>query len=167
MHTPRSNELSEMIRPYSNITLTFEPENQSELPAIHHLADTADDINLYFHSKGVTHTNSRPVRAWREYMNYFNLCLWRECVADLNIAGAVGVNFQPNPMPHYSGNFWWATKNHISSVKQKPMNRADCEWYIASVPGKYMSMHNSGINHYHEIYDNRKWVVNKQLFETR
>ena len=161
---PDIDEIYKLTKHFKNITLIQEPENRSEIPALHNLSTTEEDYNLYFHSKGVTHNTSAPVKCWREYMNYFNISLWRECVDCLQSNDAVGVNFQFQPFPHFSGNFWWATKTHIKNIRNLPNERGACEWYIASIPGKYMSLHNSNINHYHTTYDTNKWLLNKQAY---
>lgn len=63
---PDIDEIYKLTKPHKNITLIQEPENRSEIPALHNLSTTSEEHNLYLHSKGVTHYTSQPVKCWRE-----------------------------------------------------------------------------------------------------
>jgi len=41
---------------------------------------------------------------------------WRECVEFLNEYDAVGCRWRRDPWRHFSGNFWWATSEYLSSL---------------------------------------------------
>lgn len=110
---------------------------------------------LYLHTKGVSTSKNICIEEWRQYMLYANLknIALRERI--LSEYSACGVDLVPEPTLHFSGNFWWATAEHINTLKH-PKNvegylseRHKCEFWICSNPhGKYISIHNSNINVY-------------------
>jgi hypothetical protein len=113
---------------------------------------------LYIHSKGVTN-NSKSVEDWRNYMNYFMIEKWKDCVKYLNEYDTVGCNLLNDDgfedFPHYSGNFWWSNSKYISKLNYNYLNdsfRFMREFWIGSNRGKMYEIHNSGINHYLERY---------------
>jgi hypothetical protein len=113
---------------------------------------------LYIHSKGVTN-NSKPVEDWRNYMNYFIIEKWKDCVEYLNEHDSVGCNYMEKTpygkYPHYSGNFWWANSEYISKLNYSYLEdsfRFMREFWIGSGSGKMYEIHNSGVNHYLERY---------------
>lgn len=84
-----------------------------------------DNNILYFHTKGTTSffKNLNPMSMqrhkeyyyWRQFMNWGVLTRWQDCVNALNTGkyDTAGCNFYNEPMPHYSGNFWWTKSSHI------------------------------------------------------
>lgn len=109
---------------------------------------------LYIHTKGAANTNI-CIDEWRQYMLYFNLTDVVNVESILAENSACGVDLVNDPVPHFSGNFWWATSEHINSLKHpRDVNgifseRHKCEFWICSNPdGKYVSLHNSNINVY-------------------
>jgi GR25 family glycosyltransferase involved in LPS biosynthesis len=110
---------------------------------------------LYLHTKGVSYqTVPQPVADWRNMMLYF--LLDHNCIKLLENYDIVGCNYLENPHPHFSGNFWWTRASYV--VKLKPIEttiKHDAEWWIFSdneSNPSYYSLHNSNINHYHELY---------------
>ena len=79
---------------------------------------------LYIHSKGATNQdgfckwNSRE--EWRNHLENGTINNWRECLNNLADKPHVGPNYfgnyQANGIPHYSGNFWWTTSEHIKKL---------------------------------------------------
>lgn len=143
---------------------------KSERPTIQMLWDHAQENNslyLYLHAKGVAnpHWNhidgeKEFVADWRNYMEYFNVERWEDCVSLLNSGyDCVGVNYKDNPWPHFSGNFWWATSDYLRRTERPidayppdgPDRFYDERWIGLSYP-KAMSMHLSNVNHYHQSY---------------
>jgi|688.fasta_scaffold00075_6 hypothetical protein len=91
------------------------------------------DFNvLYFHSKAITGTdkllNNSDMKAfkrsvyWRQYLNWGVLEKWEECVKRLDKYDVSGVNYSNDPIPHYSGNFWWAKSSHIRRLPDPETN---------------------------------------------
>lgn len=105
---------------------------------------------LYFHTKGVSAPNSDHKRKWRELMTRETIGRWKENVRDLDDHDVVGVNWREcAPIPHFSGNFWWARADWIRSLApfdayyQTPCYypndwgeglRLACEFWIGSAP---------------------------------
>jgi hypothetical protein len=120
---------------------------------------------LYLHTKGVSYHVCPPsVVDWRNMMLYF--LINNDCIKLLDDYDIVGCNYLENPSrPHFSGNFWWTRASHV--VKLKPIETSvkhDAEWWIFSnneSSPSYYSMHNSNINHYHELYPLEKYKENK------
>jgi len=118
---------------------------------------------LYIHSKGVTN-NSKPVEYWRNYMNYFMIEKWKDCVEYLSEYDSVGCNYMENTnygkYPHYSGNFWWANSEYISKLNYSYLEdsfRFMREFWIGSGSGKMYEIHNSNVNHYIEEYPKERY----------
>jgi hypothetical protein len=118
---------------------------------------------LYIHSKGVTN-NSKPVEDWRNYMNYFMIEKWKECVKYLEHYDSVGCNLSKEHSygnyPHYSGNFWWANADYINKLNYSYLDdsfRFMREFWIGSGNGKMYEIHNSNVNHYKERYLNSEY----------
>lgn len=75
---------------------------------------------LYIHSKGVSRgkdTFKPAIDDWREYLLYFMVDNWRECVSALEKGyDTVGINYLQTPLPHFQGNFWWAKASYIKTL---------------------------------------------------
>jgi len=79
---------------------------------------------LYIHSKGATNEggfcnwNSRE--EWCKNLMNGTVNNWSECLDNLADKPHVGPNYhgkyQANSIPHYSGNFWWTTSDHIKKM---------------------------------------------------
>jgi hypothetical protein len=89
---------------------------------------------MYWHLKGVSHLNNIGVQNWREYMEYWNIDRYQDCIEELdNEFDTVGTNWIDEPFlgvdrvvrnwKHYSGNFWWARSSYIK--KLKPLKHPD------------------------------------------
>lgn len=123
------------------------PRNEYEFPALRDLAEDPDDLNLYFHTKGVTHPLGHgDCRYWRDFMTHFNIDRCSYCIENLQWYDAVGVAFKGSPWPHFSGNFWWATRSHLLAAdrsylyRYRNTSRWDAERFICANAGRYLSM---------------------------
>lgn len=89
-----------------------------------------NDKLLYFHSKGITRNSA--ANDWVEYLEYFNIINYEACLKKLDDYDVVGTEYLCKPHPHLSGNFWWATANHISKliVPSICSPRHNFEWFI-------------------------------------
>ena len=162
---PKNDELIQLLEKYDMTQKTriiSLSENNYEFPAIRDLIDNPMDVNLYFHTKGVSQKqNSKvyiPSLLWNDYMTFFNIYHYNECLKMLNNSDVCGVElFIPqsqNEKLQYSGNFWWATKNHLNKLRNSQHylkfieygNRYDCENIIGSITGRYAELFNSGTN---------------------
>ena len=119
------------------------------LKLIHqHAIKNPHDKILYIHTKGAgrafTDVNKFPsnndkpwVYSWRNAMNDQLINKYQHCVADLQTHDVVGIKWKHRPVPHYSGNFWWANARWISKLED-PTNhtrywrwgRFSCEYWI-------------------------------------
>ncbi len=142
------------------IPLVFE-ENDAErstLRYLHHHALQEDTYFYYFMTKNVaTNTGMKsPIseeqiiknELWRVSMEYNTIDKWEDCIYYLKQGyDAVGCNFRSNSHlgnhPHFSGNFWWASSNHIKSLDHNylhdknllgPQNSLLAEFWIGSNP---------------------------------
>lgn len=80
--------------------------------------DNKDCNILYLHCKGITKSKNEieNVNAWIDSMEYFLIERHKQCIEDLKIFNAVGSFLKTSPNLHFSGNFWWATSNYISTL---------------------------------------------------
>lgn len=132
--------------------------------------DTNDSYVLYLHQKGVTRPYSQPVSDWRDLMLYFNVEQWENCVDKLSQGyDTVGVNWhKDHKYPHYSGNFWWAKASYIKELPGLTYPREnnfltqlgldigehklDSEFWLGLETPNALSLHDSQVDHYNEIY---------------
>ena len=88
---------------------------------IYHIQEMVHSTNdefyiCYMHHKGI----SSGQHAWRQYMQYWNIEKWRDCVAKLDegydLCGASFLNNPPHPF--YAGNFFWARASYLRRCKR-------------------------------------------------
>jgi GR25 family glycosyltransferase involved in LPS biosynthesis/tetratricopeptide (TPR) repeat protein len=127
---------------------------------------------LYLHTKGIFHTQdpmrSKNVEDWKDMMFYHLLNKNKQCVELLKSYDTVGCNLirdHDRFGPHFSGNFWWATTNHISKLKEftEFNDRHIAEWWICSESAKTFSLHDSRIDHYWNAYPPEKYINNIRI----
>jgi hypothetical protein len=97
---------------------------------------TEDMKVLYFHSKGSTSYsfNVNPDNIvkhkeyfyWRGFMNWAVLRNWQFCENALESYDIAGGDYHEEPSPHFCGNFWWATSNHIRQLRDPTIKKW---WY--------------------------------------
>jgi hypothetical protein len=116
----------------------------------------------YIHSKGAfvktwvdDVTRYKNVRLWRDYMEHFVIEKWRDCVAALDTYDVCGVEWREKPLPHFSGNFWWATDNYLGKLPNildywsaNQFERIWAEMYIGQANPKYKDFCNFGKDMY-------------------
>jgi hypothetical protein len=146
-----------LLRSYLNhkLNIRFESDDISlrEKKTLEILSEDShneDDFKVfYLHSKGVSpkfdqgHRGNRECIAdWVDFMLYFNVMRWNECVDLLDKYDTCGVELQTDGRSytkglHYSGNFWWANSTHIKKLRKvvealhsKP--RLDVEQWLCS-----------------------------------
>ena len=143
-----NEEVMDILQEYiSKLHIISTPSNLYEKFAINNFRSYLPDDNpyylFYFHSKAVTNSLNNINHIIRKNLNYFilqkhNLCLyWLEKSYD-----AVGTQLTKYPHLHFSGNFWWASSNHLQKIN--PTINDDYyapEMYICSNPdGRYISL---------------------------
>lgn len=149
----------------------------------------------YLHSKGVTHAvheeqKAKASLAWRSYMEYFLFNNPRWCVRRLlEGAATCGVEFRvpnashyegdPQHMPHYSGNYWWARCDYIASLPP-PTTFSRCyfcgeSWIGLSLDKRLLDQHATpgppvgatpGAYWPAELWEtNQDWYIAQELWE--
>jgi hypothetical protein len=116
---------------------------------------------LYLHTKGITGEINQCIEDWVAYMIHHCINKWNDCIDKLKEYVTVGVDLRDYPALHYSGNFWWATSKHISSLPEpfdfanigkypNPLNspRHNQEFWICydKDPAKHIALWESNIN---------------------
>ena len=146
----------------NKIEIVFTNENTAmyERPMLNFMREHAlshDENNkyLYLHTKGLKFNGqNEAVNNWIDLMLYYNVMQHETCLNQLETYDACGVNFLYNPLPHFSGNYWWTTSFH---VKKLPVLH-NYDWYlepemwVCNMKGTYVCLHNSGVDHYYTLY---------------
>ena len=105
---------------------SFSEEYRSwfEATTIHHIQELCHSTNeefyvLYIHHKAITSKLERD-KNWREYLQYWNIIKWRECVQKLDEGyDTCGAGYNPNSLhPFYAGNIWWTKASYIRKCKR-------------------------------------------------
>lgn len=160
------------IKELDKVTIYYCPNVFGEMNTIKFIWDfcqTAPNSQiLYTHSKGASKHGNANIKAWVDYMEYFLIENYDECLEQLTKFDTVGVDYLPAPMPHYSGNFWWANSNYIKihksfeeGLKHSIINdpRWYCEfWLLHSDIPNFKCLHNSGIDLYGNFYSRDKYL---------
>jgi hypothetical protein len=136
------------------------------LMSIHKYISPQDKV-LYLHTKGVTKLPpSENVFFWNFYMEYHLLKNYMQCLEALDHADVVGLDFYPQSLPHFSGNFWWARGDHLLKLKAQDTIEGDkymctetwvCGGHDGLTPILEMLGH-SGNDHYTIPYPPRRYV---------
>lgn len=141
-----------ILEPYPKISIVVALPNISEyeFPALELIKQMADVFQapkylFYIHTKGVNYPTNNGVRHWRDYMNHYNITCWRDAVRALQKGyDTCGVKlvYKEQFSMHYSGNFWWATSEHIKRLPEiDTLNRKDRfeaeMWLCKSYPLAY------------------------------
>jgi hypothetical protein len=144
-------------------------------------ANLRDGATLYLHTKGVTQPLNACIDDWRRVMLHFTVLEWRDSLQALQASSACGVDYQPKPMRHFSGNFWWARDSYLRSlpsideaIKQRPPRRNAwsrhrlsqrhmAEFWIGMGHGNLASLHQTRI----DIYERHLHRYPEHLYRTR
>jgi hypothetical protein len=145
------------------------------LEILREFAHNNPDYNiLYLHTKGVSHNPGKQcIRDWLDCMLYWLVENWRECIEKLNEYDTVGINYMLSPLPHYQGNFWWATAKYINTLGPvrdiqdlKPKGqqfdeRHKCEMWLLSNPSvRSFQMYHHCIDPYNITNPRKNYVRN-------
>jgi len=127
-----------------------------EIPTINKMIEFSTshprDSILYLHTKGVLHPdNYQELNNWIDLMLYF--LLKKDNKGLLNTFDCIGCNYKNDPLPHFSGNFWWSNCDYLSSLPFiTTTDKNDAEYHLFKNNPKWKSLHNSTVNHYHSVY---------------
>jgi len=157
--------------------------NEYEFPALRLIKNIAigGDCNIcYIHTKGVSINENNMsfyhgsndinhlkncVNDWRKYMEYFILDNYKNCIDQLNIYDACGVNLVESPQKHFSGNFWWANSSYIKKLpdihKIDISHRWNAEFWLGHSNGNFKNLYTTNAGYIENIKDNYKKFFNE------
>lgn len=161
-------DLKDYIERYPKLTILFQDPDKSRyerptLLQLHELCKSSaeNDLVLYLHSKGVSRSGAEPnpfITDWSTYMEYFAIDRWTYCADSLQDHDVCGVNWRIHPLPHFSGNFWWATAGYISTLPGHiGCDYCDPEFWLGLNSPKVMCFHESHIDHYWGPYPESRY----------
>lgn len=169
----------ETLAEYTNVhwIATERDTKLGEYPTLKYLKEFCNAHNeefyvMYTHLKGLSKRGDPYRDGWRQYMDYWQLERWQDCVTALEQGyETAGINYndqqntQNDNWPHYSGNFWWARASYIRKldVLQDPRN------IVWGTPSKYLMSNNQGIllDPGNFRYEHEAWIgsMNPKYFE--
>lgn len=146
--------LVELLSPYNKYSIELFSEDITlwEWPTLDMLkldCDNGYDGHLwYMHTKGASQAGRQPTPSTVHI--YKNVAAWRGSMFDQMASldrvpegySAAGAFLRPNHGVgrHFSGNFWWATADHIRSIPEASTDvkkeRGKAETWIGSAPGE-------------------------------
>lgn len=95
--------------------------DEYERPTLLHMkkssfSDPKNTKYFYLHTKGIRHYNTKnedKIMKWIQDMLYWNIEKWQNAVKILQDFETYGCNYNNT---HYSGNFWWTTREHVQKL---------------------------------------------------
>lgn len=145
---------TEKVPCLGNCTIVQREDGFAEKPSLLLARSIADqDGNariLYMHSKGISHP-TRNQDDWRMMMQHFLIVNWRLAVSYLDNHDLATVNWRTYPVPHPSGNYWWANASYLRKLSLEYLDdpsRMHHEFWTGTIPCKVANMHETELNHY-------------------
>lgn len=154
---PNSSLCYDKIKFYDKINIKIGSNHKNESETLNKLRNfcihNPQGNILYLHSKGVSrafnaNTNSLSIQDWIDYMEYFLIENYNECLLYLNSFDSVGVNQKINNRGNvrYSGNFWWAKNSYISLVPKCLNRKLYCELeFLSNKSKKHKCLYRSSV----------------------
>ena len=93
-----------------------------------------ESLILYLHTKGcsVDPERMKTGRDWRRYMLHFVVDRYKECLDALETSDVCGVDWRQSPRAHFSGNFWWARADYLTTLPSiDEISRSEAPWVIS------------------------------------
>ena len=118
----------------------------------------------YAHTKGLKYISTNTseesnVIDWIKLMCHFNFTLWKDASYELTNVNVCGCNFRDTPLPHFSGNFWWATSDYIKTLPKSIGSRyLDPEMWLFRRNPTYRCLHDSKLLHYDSPYKPHNYI---------
>jgi hypothetical protein len=142
---------------------------------------------LYLNTRGVSYPIGSSYRtcvdSWSNILEHYALVRYQDCLEALKTNDTCSSILYKSPLPHYSGNMWWANSDYIkrlpyltkeTSQRTKftttPLNdderisgiaRHDCEFWLLQGKGvKAATLYNppDGVCLYHQIIDPKEYI---------
>lgn len=132
----------EVLSEYENIQWHYvnTRTDLGEFPTLDYLKQYCDKndqefLVMYLHLKGLSKYGDPYRNDWRQYMDYWQIERWQDCVGVLEQNyDTCGINYNDSDQlvgndiwPHYSGNFWWARASYIRKL-QPLQNPLSIQW---------------------------------------
>ena len=167
----QSGKIEKLVSLYEWVEILECTNDQSEFEGatLKHLYNDCVESNvsnvMYMHTKGISNMTSYPervraVNSWRHMMEWACIDRWEENIRSLELEGydISGVNWQPNPWPHFSGNFWWASSDYISSLKY-PVDKNDDRYQYE----RWIGTNNPSVKNIYEP-DKGLWLYRDDIY---
>lgn len=114
---------------------------------------------LYIHTKGATTKFNLAIEDWRAYMTYFCIIKHINVINKLDSVDCAGCDWRTDPVPHFSGNFWWANGRYLAALpdiaelgkSNAPAVlsvRHNAEFWVGMGNPRYEQLWDSGIDQY-------------------
>lgn len=154
------DELLEIIEylPKAKIVYHSEKVDEYEFPTLKILQHDAleyhnDFVGLYFHTKAVSFPKHNGGKYWRNYMNHYNITMWRSCIHELKTYDLCGVKLIVGKKnTHYSGNFFWFNSDYIRDLKcvdkLDKKDRFNAEYWVCSGDGDFACLSNEFVDYH-------------------
>ena len=107
----------------------------------------------YAHTKGISHFDNNSdkkefVIDWINLMIYWNFTKWKIASNKLFKYDVYGCEYTPIPVPHFSGNFWWANAQYIKTIS-KMIGPDYCDpefWLLKKEKNMICNIYSSGLD---------------------
>jgi hypothetical protein len=125
--------------------------------------DNEETVYFYLHTKGISHFDTAKqynVIDWINLMLYWNIENWKLALKKLETYDTYGCNHTGE---HYSGNFWWAKKQHILKLPQiiESYYTAPEDW-VQIIRKNSCNIYSSGLQgmgHYRSRFPREKYEI--------
>jgi hypothetical protein len=92
-----------------------------EYPTLNKMKLDADSTDqdyaiCYIHLKGLTRWGNENVRDWVDWLNWCTIERWQDNAKALESFDTSGPNWETEPWPHHSSNFWWANASYVRGL---------------------------------------------------
>ena len=101
----------------------------------------------YIHMKGLTRWGNPNVEDWKAWLNWCVIERWQDNVKALETHDTSGPNWDLEPWPHHSSNFWWATSDYVAGLQ--PLIHPHRKLMSGATQFKY---------HGHWRFDHEAWI---------
>lgn len=100
-----------------------------------------DEYYIYYiHTKAVSKSIDSVFDRRRRILNFYTIQLHELNLELLKIYDAVGCSLTRFPSIHFSGNFWWATSEHVKKLSNVGNDYLAPEMYICNSESNYISL---------------------------
>lgn len=109
---------------YKNLCFTSVCDSAAlwEYPALTFMQEQCKEAEepfaiCYIHMKGLTRWGNPNVAQWRDWLNWCIIERWEDNLKALEVNDTSGPNWEVEPWPHHSSNFWWANSNYVAKLQ--------------------------------------------------